>query len=261
MSVKRDVFVKYIDTFLLGKINEQHLSFKLNYDDSRVKVTMQPPTHTQFKTTTIFKHPFINGETGGVILKNADELKKTLSIMEDDINFKVEGNHNGIPLYLHANDTKRKISFRCNSEYEDVRDIVNIPVPTLTCHLNNDFINSYSKLISIFKPTSVRIANSDGDEYNILKFEGENLSGNVELRLDCEFIDTNVPKKNNHVDVYDPIYLLKILEQGKSITDDVILDYAIATQSNDIPMSALFFDFENSDIHAKYVLTPLKINK
>lgn len=256
MSVKRDSFIKYVDSFLLGKITDEHLVSKINFDTEKIKVTFQPPIATHFKVTTTFKHPLIEGKEGYFIFNNTDNLRRSLSTMEEDITFNVEDNMEGVPRYIHMKDSKKNISLLASANYEQVNDVPNIPPADIVCKLSDEFISSYSKLVSIFKPSTVRIANSDDDTYNVLKFNGNNLSGDVELRLDCDFVDVDRPRKDNRMDAYDAMYLLKVLEQGKSISGEVIMYYPIAFTTNEIPLSALFFEFDNEDMHTRYLIRP-----
>lgn len=263
MSVNRDSFIKYLDTFLLGKINEEHLVCELNIREDSTNILYRPVHNQHFKVDTTYNHKIIDGFTGEIILNNTHEIRNVLSIMDKEVKFSLEYNNiTKMPYLLVLEDSKRKIKFTLGIKSESAesineRSIKTMPEPAQTVIITKEFISQFSKLHNIFKPDTVSLLNNDTDTANILRFNSDNSIGEVELVLDTDFVDLERKnRKSDKENTFHSTYFLKILETNKDITDKLELNNIISYQGDDIPMSCLYFNFESADIHSKYILLP-----
>jgi len=261
MSTNRDTFINFLDSYILGKASEEHDVCQLIITKNSTNILFRSILNRFFKVDIEYKHSIIDGYEGIIIINNLGNLRKTVAVMDNDINFKLEYNSSGdTPRVLVVSDSKRKFSFslgtNSNLESKEKR-ILNMPQPQMRTELSSELISNISKLYGIFKPENIAVMSLEDSNRNIIKFQSNDSTGNVELSLDNEFVDLFKSKRKNKDDhKFNASYFLKIIETGKSIFDNVDLQNIIAYENNDVPVSCLLFEFEDDNVSAKYILFP-----
>ena len=248
----------------MGKINDEHNVCELTVNENSANILVRGIVDTSFKIDTTYNHGIIDGFSGKLILQNLQDIRKTIAIMDDEFSFELEYNNiTNNPYMLIVKDSKRKIKFTLGVKSDKINDnlkerpLNSIPEPTLTIPMDNEFIIQISKLYGIFKPDTISILNNETEDKNIIKFNSDNYIGEVELVLNNEYVDLfDKRRKNNDDNEFNALYFLKIIETNKSIANDMNVSHIVAYKNDNVPASAIFFDFKSEDIHSKYILLP-----
>lgn len=257
MKIDKKLLTRFIDTYYLGGISDEHQTVIYECSEDNIEVNLKPAQSGYIRIKTILNNSF--GENVDFAVMKTSKLLKTIDILNDDINIELE-RKNDILRSLILKSDKLKGTL-CLAD----QDLISKPSPikvdvdeipyNLEFDVDSNFMKKFIKTTSTFSDKNhFVIHNNKNNNSNLLTINYDNNS-NLDVfsfEIDADFVDLS-----DKIFYFNSTYLAAIFKSNDNF-ENVKFRFFIKPDNSE---ALITLKFEDEYIQTLYLLSSLRINK